>query len=226
MNACWRSGEMGPPGIRKILVVKLSALGDVVHALPVVDYLRKKAPGAQVDWVVERRFAPLLERNPGLRRVIPLDLKAWKRQWTARDARREAGEAVRNLRDGKYDLAFDIQGNAKSGVVTRLSGAPLRYGFDRQGVREVPNLLFTNRKIALQPEDRHVSQKYLRVVGAPFGNSRPARRRSWSFTPARPGAPSGWPPSSGPGRYAFCRLGTPGWGSSSPGGARRNGTRP
>ena len=160
---------MGPPGIRRILVVKLSALGDVAHALPVVDYLRKEAPGAQVDWVVERRFAPLLERNPGLRRVIPLDLKAWKRQWTARDARREAGEAVRNLRDGKYDLAFDIQGNAKSGVVTRLSGAPLRYGFDRQGGREVPNLLFTNRKIALQPEDRHVSQKYLRVVAAPFG---------------------------------------------------------
>jgi heptosyltransferase-1 len=152
-------------------VVKLSALGDVAHALPVVDYLRKAAPGAQVDWVVDRRFAGLLEGNPGLRRVIPLDLKAWKREWTAMDARREAAEAVRELRDGKYDVAFDIQGNAKSGVVTRLSGAPLRFGFDRQGVREGPNLLFTNRKVALRPEDRHVSQKYLRVVAAPFGGS-------------------------------------------------------
>jgi len=155
--------------LRRVLVVKLSALGDVAHALPVVDYLRKTAPEATVDWVVDRRFAPLLEGNPGLRRVIPLNLKAWKREWTTRDARREAGDAVRELRNGKYDVAFDIQGNAKSGVVTRLSGAPLRYGFDAHGVREGPNLLFTNRKVALGPEDRHVSQKYLRVVAAPFG---------------------------------------------------------
>ncbi len=119
--------------------------------------------------MVDRRFAPLLEGNPALNRVIPLDLKAWKRKWTTGDARREAGDAVRTLRNGRYDVAFDIQGNAKSGVVTRLSGAPLRYGFDRDGVREAPNLLFTNRKVALRPEDRHVSQKYLRVVAAPFG---------------------------------------------------------
>ena len=160
---------MGSKGLRRILVVKLSALGDVVHALPVVDYLRKAAPESTVDWVVDRRFAPLLEGNPALNRVIPLDLKAWKRKWTTGDARREAGDAVRTLRNGRYDVAFDIQGNAKSGVVTRLSGAPLRYGFDRDGVREAPNLLFTNRKVVLRPEDRHVSQKYLRVVSAPFG---------------------------------------------------------
>ncbi len=160
---------MSGDGFRKILVVKLSALGDVAHALPVIDYLRKTAPAAAVDWVVDRRFAPLLEGNPALNRVIPLDLKAWKRNWSTGDARREAGDAVRTLRNGRYDVAFDIQGNAKSGVVTRLSGAALRYGFDRDGVREAPNLLFTNRKVALRPEDRHISQKYLRIVAAPFG---------------------------------------------------------
>ncbi|MGA6993783.1 MAG: glycosyltransferase family 9 protein [Candidatus Deferrimicrobiaceae bacterium] len=162
---------MGPAGPLTILVVKLSALGDVAHALPVVDYLGKASPGSQVDWVVDRRFAGLLDGNPGLRRVVPLDLGAWKRDWAAGSARREAANAVRLLREGGYDAAFDIQGNAKSGVVTRLSGAPLRYGFDRHGVREAPNLLFTNRKIALRPEDRHVSQKYLRIVAAPFGGT-------------------------------------------------------
>jgi len=158
-------------GFRRILVVKLSALGDIVHALPAIDYLRKAAPGAEVDWAVDRRFAPLLEGNPGLRGVVSLDLSRWKKSWTAADARREASEAVRELRDGRYDAAFDIQGNAKSGVVTRLSGAPLRFGFDRGGVRESPNLLFTNRKVPLRPEDRHISQKYLRIVSAPFGGS-------------------------------------------------------
>ncbi len=166
---------MEPAGPRTILVVKLSALGDVVHALPVLDYLGKAAPGAQVDWVVDRRFAELLEGNPGLRRVIPLDLGAWKRQWAAGSARREAANAVRLLREGVYDAAFDIQGNIKSGVVTRLSGAGLRFGFDRGGVRESPNLLFTNRHVRSRLEDVHVTQKILRVVSAPFGGEIPLR---------------------------------------------------
>ncbi|MBI5342807.1 MAG: lipopolysaccharide heptosyltransferase I [Deltaproteobacteria bacterium] len=153
----------------RILVVKLSALGDVAHALPVLDYLRKAAPGARIDWAVDRRFAALLEGNEDLFRVVPLDLKRWKREWTAGSARKEAAGAVRELREGNYDIAFDIQGNAKSGVVTRLSGAPLRFGFDRHGVREAPNLLFTNRKVGLRPDDRHISRKLLRVVSAPFG---------------------------------------------------------
>lgn len=160
---------MSGPGFRRILVVKLSALGDVAHALPVLDYLRKAAPGSRIDWAVDRRFAPLLEGNEAIHRVVPLDLKKWKREWAGADARREAAEAVRELRRGEYDAAFDIQGNAKSGVVMRLSGAPLRYGFDRKGVREAPNLLFTNRKVPLRPGDRHISQMLLRVVSAPFG---------------------------------------------------------
>ena len=151
------------------MIVKLSALGDVAHALPVLDYLKKAAPAARIDWAVDRRFSALLEGNDALFRVVPLDLKRWKREWTAGSAREEAAGAVRDLRQGSYDAAFDIQGNAKSGVVTRLSGARLRFGFDRDGVREAPNLLFTNRKIALRPDDRHITQKLLRIVSAPFG---------------------------------------------------------
>jgi len=165
---------MDPAGPQTILVVKLSALGDVVHALPVVDYLGKVAPGAQVDWVVDRRFAGILEGNPGLRRVIPLDLGAWKREWAAGSSRRDAVSAIRLLRKGGYDAAFDIQGNIKSGVVTRLSGAGLRFGFDRSGVRESPNLFFTNRHVRSRPEDVHVTQKILRVVNAPFGGEIPS----------------------------------------------------
>jgi heptosyltransferase-1 len=160
---------MKSPDFRRVLIVKLSALGDVAHALPVLDYLGRIAPGTEIDWAVDRRFAGLLQGIPGIRRVVPLDLKRWKREWSTAAARREASAAVRRLREGKYDAAFDLQGNAKSGVVTRLSGAALRYGFDRNGAREAPNLLFTNRKVALLPEDRHISQKILRIVSAPFG---------------------------------------------------------
>src|SRR5512134_2775489 len=160
---------MKAPDFRRVLIVKLSALGDVAHALPVIDYLRRTAPAMQLDWAVDGRFAGLLEGNAGLRRVVALDLKRWKREWSTAEARREAAAAVRILREGNYDAAFDLQGNAKSGVVIRLSGAPLRYGFDRDGVREAANLLFTNRKVASRPEDRHISEKLLRIVSAPFG---------------------------------------------------------
>ena len=159
------------PGFRRILIVKLSALGDVAHAIPVVDFLRKAAPGASVDWAVDRRFAPVLEGNPGLRRVIPLDLSLWKREWRGAGTRRAVAAWVRELRASGYDAAFDIQGNVKSGVVTLLSGAPVRWGFGRNGVRETPNLLFTNRKAHLLPEDRHITEKILRVASTPFGGS-------------------------------------------------------
>jgi heptosyltransferase-1 len=160
-----------PSEIRRILIVKLSALGDVAHALPVVDYLRKAAPGVRIDWAVDRRFAGLLEGNPDLDRVVPLDLKRWRGEWTTANVRREAASAVRQLKEGRYDVAFDIQGNAKSGVVTRLSGAKLRFGFDAGGVREAANLLFTNRRVRTLPEDRHITEKLLRVVSAPFGGT-------------------------------------------------------
>jgi heptosyltransferase-1 len=156
---------------RRILIVKLSALGDVAHALPVVDFLRKAAPGADVDWAVDRRFSPILEGNPGLRRVISLDLTRWKREWGRAETRRAAAAWVREIRAGDYDAAIDIQGNVKSGLVTMLSGAPVRWGFGRNGVREAPNLLFTNRKASLLPEDRHIAEKILRVASAPFGGT-------------------------------------------------------
>ncbi|OIP36733.1 MAG: hypothetical protein AUK27_00940 [Deltaproteobacteria bacterium CG2_30_66_27] len=157
------------PDFRKILVVKLSAMGDVVHALPAVTYLRKAAPKAEIDWAVDTRFADLLEGNPGISKVIPLPIKEWKGRLGSRATWREARIAAEALRGRKYDLAIDLQGNIKSGVVTYLSGAPLRYGFPRETARERQNLWFTNRRPPAVEEDRHVTQKLLRVASAPFG---------------------------------------------------------
>jgi heptosyltransferase-1 len=154
---------------RRILIVKLTALGDILHALPVVAYLRGAAPGMEIHWAVDARFAELLAGNPGIANVVPLPIRDWKGRAGHPGTWREVLDGVRALRRAGYDAAFDIQGNLKSGLVTRLSGAPLRFGFDRDGVREAPNLLFTNRKVRLLPEDRHVGSRYLRVVSEPFG---------------------------------------------------------
>jgi heptosyltransferase-1 len=157
------------PDIRRILIVKLSAMGDVLHALPAVTHLRKAAPKAEIDWAVDRRFAELLEGNPGIAKVVPLPIREWKGRVGSPATWREAWNAVEAMRGRKYDLAIDLQGNIKSGVVTYLSGAPLRYGFPREVARERQNLWFTNRRPPAVEEDRHVTRKILRVAGAPFG---------------------------------------------------------
>ena len=149
---------------RKVLIVKLSAMGDILHALPLLSYLRRVAPLMKIHWAMDASFTELSEGFPGVVKIVPLPLKEWKNRCFSLETWREASGAVRLLRRQRYDIAIDIQGNLKSGLATRLSGAALRVGFDRAGVREAPNLLFTNRKVSLFPEDRHVSRKYLRVV--------------------------------------------------------------
>ncbi|HEX8043427.1 glycosyltransferase family 9 protein [Candidatus Deferrimicrobium sp.] len=157
------------PDVRRILIVKLSAMGDVLHALPAVPYLRKTAPAAEIHWAVDTRFTELLEGNPGIAKVVSLPIGKWKGRPGSLATWREAIHAVGMLRGGKYDLAIDLQGNIKSGVVIYLSGAPLRYGFPRETARERPNLWFTNRHPPAVEQDRHVTQKILRVASAPFG---------------------------------------------------------
>lgn len=104
-----------------ILLVKLSSLGDVVHTLPVVQDLLAALPGAHIDWVVERPFAPLLGACPGVRRVITCELRRWRKSpWSA--ATREAWRAFRaDLQSHSYDAVIDLQGLSKSALVSALA---------------------------------------------------------------------------------------------------------
>ncbi|MBT1075999.1 lipopolysaccharide heptosyltransferase I [Geobacter grbiciae] len=153
----------------KVLIVKVSALGDVIHALPVLDYLRQAAPGVEIDWVVEEGNRDILEGHPLLRRLHVVRTKAWRRDPLSDTTRQEISAIRRELREADYDIAFDLQGNIKSGIITWLSGARRRYGFDREGVREALNLLFTTNQVPLRRQDHHISHRSLRVVSVPLG---------------------------------------------------------
>ena len=154
----------------KVLIVKVSALGDIVHALPVLAYLDGLNQDLSVDWLLEKSFAPLLENHPMLRNVITLDTKRWRKAGFFPSIR-EVLKVVGQLRKEKYDVVLDLQGNSKSGLFTWLSGAPKRYGFDRQQAREILNLASTNHKVDIPADCHHISKRYLRIVQSAFPSS-------------------------------------------------------
>ncbi|CAH2030476.1 lipopolysaccharide heptosyltransferase I [Trichlorobacter ammonificans] len=152
----------------RILIIKTSALGDVIHALPVLDFLKKIAPDATIDWVVEEPFLPLVAHNPLIGQVHVIRTRAWRRAPVSEQTRREISRLRQALHSARYDLVFDLQGNLKSGLVAWLTGTAPRVGFAADAVQEKLNLLFTTRRIPFRPQDNRAAGRYLRIVGAPF----------------------------------------------------------
>ena len=104
-----------------ILVVKLSSLGDVVHAMPAVQDIRRAYPQARIDWVVERGFAPLVQRCEGVERVIPCELRRWRKAPLAAQTRAEWAAFKQELQAQAYDWVLDLQGLTKSALVAWLA---------------------------------------------------------------------------------------------------------
>ncbi len=105
----------------KILIVKLSSLGDVVHAMPAVQDLRQAWPQAQIDWVVEPACAPRLRRCSGVQRVIACDLRRWRRAPLSAATRQAWREFRAELQAEAYDRVIDLQGLSKSALVAWLA---------------------------------------------------------------------------------------------------------
>jgi len=105
----------------RVLLVKLSSLGDVIHTLPVVQDLHRAYPGIEIDWVVEPAFAGVLHMHPGLRRIIPCAFRDWRRARFNAKARTQMREFWSQLRQESYDSVIDLQGLSKSALVARLA---------------------------------------------------------------------------------------------------------
>jgi heptosyltransferase-1 len=153
----------------RVLIIKTSSLGDVIHALPVIDYLLQVSAGIEIDWIVEEPFLPVLEHNPHLARIHVIRTKKWRKAPFSKETHHDLKALYDTLRARSYDLVFDIQGNLKSGLIARLSGAGKRVGFSREVLQEKVNSLFTTHRIPFRAIDRNVTDRYLRVVSVMFG---------------------------------------------------------
>jgi len=141
--------------VGRILVLRLSALGDVIHTIPAVTALKE---GARVSWVVEAPYRELVEIVAGAE-VIPVRMKQWARSPIA--SRQSMREALRAMRGA--ETSIDFQGLVKSAMLGALSGAKERIGFDKHAIREKPALLFTNRKVHVDTT-KHVIDQNLDLV--------------------------------------------------------------
>ncbi len=105
----------------KILVVRVSSLGDVVHNMPMLADLHRYCPNAEIDWVVEEAYAPLVRLNRCVAKVIPFALRRWRRSLLAAGTRAELARFRQTLREVAYDLVFDTQGLLKTALVMRMA---------------------------------------------------------------------------------------------------------
>jgi lipopolysaccharide heptosyltransferase I len=165
------------PGLMRILIVKLSSIGDVVHTLPAAALLRRALPSARIAWVVERSASAIIEDSPVIDELITLDTRAWRKDLLSSSTARDARSGLSRLRAapelngaGRTDLAIDFQGLIKSGVIAFASRATRRLGLQTSDLRETASKLFLTEQAATS-EFKHVIDKNLALARVAIATS-------------------------------------------------------
>lgn len=147
----------------RILIVKTSSLGDIIHAFPVLQFLKQCYPSAEIDWVIEKPFAELVAAHPFVTRTICIETKKWRSQCWKISTWKEIAQFRSYLQQVHYDLVIDLQGNVKSGIATFLAKSACKVGFGFSSVAEWPNLLTTHKKYS-PPQGQNIREDYLYLV--------------------------------------------------------------
>ena len=163
---------------QKFLIIRLSSIGDIVHALPAVSALGRTHPQAEIHWIVEARHARLLEGNPFVHRVITIDTHAWRKSLTSGATLSAIWKEIKTLRREHYDAAIDFQGLYKSALIGWLSGARERLGFAESRLREPAAGFFYSTRIAARGVEHVIELNFalLESLGVPR-----LERAQWEF---------------------------------------------
>ncbi len=182
----------------KVLLVKMSSLGDVVHLLPALTDACAAIPDLQFDWVVERSFAPIAALHPAVRRVLPIELRKWRH--APLQARTAFVAFLEALQSERYDLVLDAQGLIKSAIVSTLAHGP-RTGFSFVSAREpIASAVYT-RRVRI-PRDLHAIERLRQLMASALGYPMPGESVDFGVT-ARPARPT-----RAPARYLLFLHGT------------------
>ena len=175
----------------RVLIVKTSSMGDVVHALPVVNDIHAHYPEAQVDWLVESPFAVIPQLHPGVRRVFSMAWRRWRGQLLRGDTWRAMHALRDDLRRESYDLVLDLQGLLKSAVWARQAGAPV-VGYDKRSIRE-PAATWLYARQAAVAQDMHAVQRCRALAAAHLNYAMPAIKADFGLHAPKPTWKPRWP---------------------------------
>ena len=158
-----------------VLIVKTSSMGDIIHTLPALTDAMQARPGIQFDWVVEKAFAEIPAWHPAVARVIPVGLRAWRKQLFSRVTWQASRAFYRDLRAQNYTLVIDAQGLPKSAVIARLAQG-VTAGPDWRSARDSVAALFYQQRLRV-PFDQHAvdraRQLFAQALGYPLPDSPP-----------------------------------------------------
>ncbi|TDI36176.1 MAG: lipopolysaccharide heptosyltransferase I [Acidobacteria bacterium] len=150
----------------RILMVRLSSIGDLVHTLPVLVALRARFPDATIDWLVETRFRDVLASNPELDELVEVDTLGWRKRLFSPATWKEIVASTRAIRRRSYDVVLDLQGTIKSSVAARLAKSDRHIGFSRSALKERAAALLYSEHVSVNCEPHHVIDRYLRLLSA------------------------------------------------------------
>ena len=148
----------------KIAIVKLSAMGDIVHAMVALQFIKAQVPDLQIDWIVEQGFAGILANNPDINAIYTVNLKSLK---THKAGVFQQIKTICDYAKNNYDLVIDAQGLLKSAITARLLGKPVA-GFDKDSIREKAAAWFYDVKVACAYDANTIDRNVL-VISQPLG---------------------------------------------------------
>lgn len=175
----------------RVLLIKTSSLGDVIHSLPALTDAARALPGIRFDWVVEESFAEIPAWHPAVERVIPVAIRRWRRNIWQATTREEWRRFRQSLRDSRYDLVIDAQGLLKSAWLTRFGGASVA-GLDRRSAREPLASFFYGLRYPV-PWGQHAVERVRQLFAQALGYPLPATVGDYGLDRRRLAGPASAP---------------------------------
>lgn len=164
----------------RVLIVKTSSMGDVLHTLPALTDAMRIIPTLRFDWVVEEGFAQIPTWHPAVDNVIPVAIRRWRKSWFSAETRRERAAFKQRLRQRQYDAVIDAQGLLKSALlVTRLARGK-KHGLDRNSAREPLASLFYNYRHRISRQ-QHAVERIRELFAASLNYRRPSERGDYAI---------------------------------------------
>ncbi|KKY84329.1 ADP-heptose--LPS heptosyltransferase [Enterobacter cloacae] len=164
----------------RVLIVKTSSMGDVLHTLPALTDAQQAIPGIRFDWVVEEGFAQIPSWHAAVDRVIPVAIRRWRKAWFSAPVKAERKAFREAVQAEKYDAIIDAQGLVKSAaLVTRLARG-IKHGMDWQSAREPLASLFYNQRHSV-PKQQHAVERTRELFALSLGYSKPRAQGDYAI---------------------------------------------